>query len=316
MSAALSVRAGSTDASRPEIALRPKGGGPGPGSGLQHSPGPITKPARALVPMANVRVLDQLRGPDAAWIEVLAAMMAADGQLQPIGLVSAGSDHALLWGLQRLAAAALLGWNEIDAFIYPQSSGDDLSHRRMAILENVGRRELNALDRAAYLAALKALHLEMNPKSGRGGDRKSNARKSKRNVCGLKFSEEAAAACGLSERAVELAVQIHGGLARPIRDRLAGTWLADNQAGLKLLSDQSGNLQSRVLDFLFSEPVKANSVADAITLATGGRLANPSEKRFRALSDGLARVSQRERNAIFDLYEDEIVAHAKSRGWL
>ena len=259
---------------------------------------------------------DRLRSVDQHRVEVLAADIKANGLLQPIGVVEEETGRfTLTFGLHRLTACDLrLGLNEIDARVQPHNWVRPQERRVQEIMENLNREGLTMLERAESLAALKALHEELYPQTKNGGDRKSAKRKNQNEI--FSFRSEAAEKTGLSRRAIEIAVAIVSKLDPELKPRLHGTWLADHQAGLRLLSEQPHQLQHQVCDLLFSTPPEAASVADAIVLAQGRRLPSSAEKLLTSVMNNLSKLSDRDRRAVYAAHEDEIRAYAQEKGWL
>lgn len=116
-------------------------------------------PVRAIhVPETRLRSLD----PD--WAAVLAEMFRDSGQSTPIDLVAEGKGFVLVTGLHRLEAARQLKWTTIAARVLsPDSAADTL--RQHEILDNLARKDLNALERCAALAELKAVYERLYPQS-------------------------------------------------------------------------------------------------------------------------------------------------------
>lgn len=103
-----------------------------------------------LVQISSVKVLKGSNHRTAQDIEGLASSMASQGQQQPIGVMRTGgkaNDLVLLWGERRLAAARSLGWETIEAKVYP----DGLSPSEIEALratENIARAEPTAAEKA------------------------------------------------------------------------------------------------------------------------------------------------------------------------
>lgn len=246
------------------------------------------------IPISQITVGERLRAIDPAWAEGLAAMIADAGLLQPIEVVTIDEGYELVAGAHRLEAFKLLDRTEITARVLDGKWHQSAEIRLHQIVENIGRRELSALDRAAHLSELKEVYEILHPEAKRGGDRRSKRVKKDQTakVAVWSFSRDAAEKTGLSERAIRLAVQIHTGIAASVRARIVGTWLADHQAGLKLLSEQEPEMQARVCDLLFVDPPKASNVPDALILAAGKRLPNASKKAYDSSITALSRLSQ------------------------
>jgi len=81
---------------------------------------------------------DRARGFDPAWAAALAAMIAAQGLLQPILVrLLPGGRYALVAGLHRLRAFGLLGRASIPVHI--SAAGSDDAARLDEVRENLGR---------------------------------------------------------------------------------------------------------------------------------------------------------------------------------
>lgn len=159
-------------------------------------------------------------------------------------------------------------------------------------MENLGRNELKVLDRCHHLYELKQVHERLYPETKNGGDRKSEIRSQKlasdpEAVEIFGFSKTTAEKTGFSQSAIKLAVKIWKDLAVVSRQRCAGTWLADHQAGLKLLSEQSHMDQAKALDLLFSSPPKAASVQDALSIIANGSAKTATEKKVQTVKNTL-----------------------------
>lgn len=107
--------------------------------------------------------------------ERLAWDIEARGLRQPIEVAKQASGprglrYRLVSGAHRLEAFRRLRRETIPAVII---TGKAAALRRDELLENLVRRDLTALERAASLAGMKAVYLEENPDARRGGDRKS-----------------------------------------------------------------------------------------------------------------------------------------------
>jgi len=98
---------------------------------------------------------------DAALAE-LADSLRSHGLVQPIVVRSRGERYQLIAGQRRLAAARRLGWEKIPARLLDV---DDRQMAEIAIVENLQRRDLDALEKAAsfrsYLAAWNCTQEEL-----------------------------------------------------------------------------------------------------------------------------------------------------------
>ena len=300
-----------------------------------HTDQPRTEEGWALADVAPgaVRVPDtRLRALDPDWAAALAAMMSESGQNTPIDVVRAGAGFVLVAGLHRLEAARRLKWRTIRVQILPPEAmttgsgtarseatapeaGDTL--RRHEILDNLARKDLNALERCAGLAELKQVHERLYPQTRKGGDRKSQTfQDTNRNQTAIfAFCHHAADATGLSDRAVRLAIAIWQGLSADSRKRLKGTPTAEKQSELKARSDLAPDIQSRILDLILAPVPKAASVADALVIVAGRPPLSVNERLFKSVSNSLSKLNSSGRAAVFRQHRAEILDLARREGW-
>ncbi|WP_336802018.1 ParB/RepB/Spo0J family partition protein [Kaistia sp. MMO-174] len=260
--------------------------------------------------VSAIHVGNRLRDADGDRVAVLKVTVGDRGLQQPIVLGENVHGLHLGAGLHRLTAVMQLGWLRIPASI--KTISDDPARaavelRYIEVIENLDRKELTALDRARHLAALHDVQQQLNPTKRRGGDRRSEDFK----LQSLQFdlAEDLAERVGLSPRSVALAISISRGLSPKSMSRLQGTWLADHQAQLKLLSDQKPAAQEQILGAIFADPPKAASVMDALALLEGISK-EPSSAPWTRLSGTFARLSKRDQFTFFDSHEDLV------REWL
>ena len=82
---------------------------------------------------------------DASELSELQASLKASGLLQPISVRRRGDAYELIAGERRLRAATNLGWTEISAIV---REFDDQTMLVLALVENLQRANLNAIDEA------------------------------------------------------------------------------------------------------------------------------------------------------------------------
>lgn len=261
----------------------------------------------------------RLRDVDQEWAECLAGMFLETGQKTPIDVVTDGKRFSLVAGAHRLTAAKIAKWKEIEAHILepkPEQAADEL--RLHEILENLGRKDFDALERCEALSELKRVYENLHPDSKHGGDRKSQAAKNKQEnqTAIFAFCSSASESTGLSRRSVELAVQIFKDLSPQTRERLRGTVIANKQSDLKALAGQTAENQTTVLDMLFSDPSTAASVGEAIQLVEGQKPKSEAEKLFKRVSDIMTNLPKASRTNVFRQHKKEIIALVKKEGWL
>lgn len=234
-----------------------------------------------------IEVPERLRAIDDDWVGALALSIEQTGLQQPIQVAAPArrnGRYRLLAGAHRLEACRRRGQTEILARILEVSR---LEARLVEIDENLIRWELNALDRAAFLAERKAVWDEIYP-DNRGGDRKSAeylAKIKNEKDSFWSFPRATAEKIGLSERSIQMAVRIHARLAPMIRTRLRNTRLAGKQGELLALARLDPDRQARVLDLVLAAESPARSVAAAAKLLDGTRALPEADRQLQRLLD-------------------------------
>lgn len=223
----------------------------------------------------------------------LASVIAEVGLLHPIRVRAVGNRYSLVSGRKRLEACRLLGWSAIPVTISNATTDD--AARLEEVIENLAGFDLNKLDRCQHLYELKQVYERLHPEAKRGGDRKSEIKTQKLRLDteseeAFGFTAATAEKIGMSRRAIELAVKIWTDLSPASRHRCQGTWLADHQAGLKQLAEQTSADQVKVLDLLFATPPRATNVPDALTILSNGRLLTHVEKKVAAVNETLSKL--------------------------
>lgn len=226
------------------------------------------------IALDQIDATDRLRPVDPAHVEAIAASIAQSGLHAPIILRPEGNRYRLVAGAHRLEACRSLAWSSIDAII--ENVGDDEA-RLIEIDENLMRRELSALDRAIFLAERKAIHDALYPETVQRGRRKKELSQTLRQF-GERFSKHAAKRTGLSERVVQMSLELAGKLSPEARDLLRLTDLADNQAQLVALAAE--------------EPEKQVAIARAIA---EGKATSPKAARLALGLDVMVEIDPQEK---------------------
>jgi ParB family chromosome partitioning protein len=266
---------------------------------------------------------DRTRALDPVWAEGLAALMKAQGQINPISVrkINDGA-YVLVSGLHRHAGAMLNGATTIRCTL--SAAATDAEARIEEVMENLGRHELNALDRCHHLYELKKAYEEAYPQTKKGGDRKSEKIKTQ----SLRFDPDAeepqvfgfakatADQIGLSQRSIQMAVKIWSGLTTESQYRLQGTPFARKQSDLALLSAQIPRIQDRVLNILLADEPEYHSIADAVALVTKGHVPEDTAKRFRALNVNLRKLPDPDFDRLLLENEERVIASLKRQGVL
>ncbi|TXN71624.1 ParB N-terminal domain-containing protein [Methylobacterium sp. WL6] len=255
------------------------------------------------LPLDDIYDGDRLRDIDPAWASALAADFEAGGEPPPIVVRPRADDdrfehsYALVAGGHRKAAYRLLGRRTILSEIRPITR---LQGRLVEIEENLFRHELNALDRAVFLAEHKAVYEELHPATAHGGDRKSKKGKDEIKWQGLpldpkRFTKAAAERCGLSERSIRSSIALVEALSPEVIVLLRGTDAARNASELQRIAAEPAERQVCLARLL--KDGKADSVAQA-RLAAGDAPAgegDPQEDLFRRMVSNWERLDAKTR---------------------
>lgn len=259
---------------------------------------------------------DRARSFDPLGAAALAGLIEAQGLMHPITVkphfASTEDDPAyvLIAGLHRLRAFELLGRAAIPARVLSERSSDEA--RMDEVLENLGRNELTALDRAQHLYELKMVWDRMHPDFANGGGKTFPTGDEKVQIFG--FATEVAEKIGMSKRSINIAVKIWTGLTPDSRRRLVGTKTASNQSEIKALSEQSPARQERIMDMLLSDPPVATSVADALVLIERGVRLNDVEKLYQAADRMIGSLDDSTLCRVLLAHEERVIALLRQQG--
>ena len=126
-----------------------------PGAAPASSPAPVAEPGPAQIPLDAIEPNpDQPRRVfDPTHLERMAKSMSRHGVLQPVIVRKAGHRYQLICGEQRWRAARLAELSSIPAVV---SNVDDRDRLELALIENVQRADLNAIELAHAFKALCA----------------------------------------------------------------------------------------------------------------------------------------------------------------
>lgn len=242
----------------------------------------------------------RLRPINLGWAAALGRIMLEEGQLAPIWvcrqrgpmpwkLVAGGHRHA--------AASIYLDLNPLKAI---EVEASELSRRQAEVAENLHRRDLAPLDRAAFVAEM---HDVLRARAGLGAMSPqaiaANARwkKDLSNAAGdaseivsraYGFTTDIAEQFGFSKRSIELDLMLARRLSPAVRDRLRGHRVSGNATQLRALAKLDGPEQAAVVERLLGG---AKSVAEAVALLRNREKASPEDRRLSAFIGTFARMS-------------------------
>lgn len=247
------------------------------------------------------------RDVDPDWVDVLAAMIAEAGLINPVTVRPAGNRYTLVTGLHRLSACTTLGWEAIPARISTAASDDEAKFEE--IIENIGRNELNALDRAHHFYDLRHAYERLHPET-KAGVAGALARHGSAmdNLSVWNFSKVAAEHTGLTERSIRRFVSIWKGLSVASRRRCTGTWIAAHQTTLHQLSKETPAQQANMLDLLLAEKPQVTNVADAATVLAAGRPQTYVERKFKAINNAIRNLKDGELEAVLAVHAKRFAA--------
>lgn len=254
-----------------------------------------------LIPADQVDMGERLRPIDQEWAQALASIFKVEGQRTPIEVcrLPGRKRWRLIFGGHRLAACLING-EPVKAIV---GSADAMDRRQAEISENVFRRGLDPLDRAAFVAELYELQ---KARAGVAEDASpqgiaANAKwlKERAEDASAKiahaygFADDVAAKVGLSRRSIYNDLALHKGLRPDVVAKLRGLPIASNAGQLQALAKLSDADQRASVDLITGR--RAKSVSDAIAILRQKPQASPETKAWSAFFGGWSRMSARRR---------------------
>ena len=237
-------------------------------------------------PIDDIEVAPRLRAVDPQWAQGMAAIFEVENLRHPIEIMRVGNSFKLIAGAHRLAAFKLLARSDIPARVYePETETPDLEIRMAEITENIARRELSALDRAAHVAELKDVFQKLYGAT-HGGDRKSKKAKADQsaNIALWSLGDDVASKMGLSKRTIFADAALYGAFSPALRKRLSSPgfqWLANNRAQLVALSKETADSQQAILNFFNDEAGDPPNINAALALHYNKvDITTPDERHF------------------------------------
>ncbi|MBI1407332.1 MAG: hypothetical protein GC145_14555 [Caulobacter sp.] len=263
------------------------------------------------VPISKIRVGQRLRELDHAWATALAGIMDAEGQKDPIRVYAVpGTDEFDLGrGLHRLTARQLGGHATVRAFILDGATAID--RRADEVSENLWRKGLDPLERAAFVAELyelqrlrAGLDASTTLQSVAAKARWEQTLKADAGDANLKlrvaygFSDDIAEKLGLSVASVYRDLHLHKSLAPDVAAAIRALPVAQNASQLRALAKLPQEQQRRVAGQITQGRAKA--VTDAVAALSGAVKPSPDKKRLSAFIGAWARMSLAERKAALE----------------
>ncbi|HUO23664.1 MAG TPA: hypothetical protein VMU59_14200 [Caulobacteraceae bacterium] len=243
----------------------------------------VKEASSALVPVDQVfeidpreiQVVDRLRPIDSAWGEALGKIMAAEGQQDPCKVcrLPGQAGFRLVTGGHRHHGALTAGL----ALKVVLVDADALARRAAEISENLWRKGLDPIDRAAFVAELVTIHkvrAGVDPqKDGRAVS--AETRWSKALAADAQdatdtmsvaygWSEQVGDKLGLNARTIRRDLALHRGLRPDLAARLRGLPVASNAGQLRALALLSEADQRAVVEHLVAGAKTVSAALDII----------------------------------------------------
>lgn len=257
-----------------------------------------------LVPLTDIELGQRLRPIDLDWADALANIMRNDGQLTPIEICKGSTaPYCVVAGGHRFVAAQRAGL----AYILAREVSSDSAERRMReVQENLIKRDLDPIDRAAFMAeliALKKVQMGVDPaKDGRAASANSRWQKQLKEEAAdandtmtdaYGWSDEIAQRFGYSRRTIERDLLLHRRLLPSLVAQLRDNPIARNATQLRALAKQPDRLQRAIVELLVEGG--ARSVSEALATLNQRPKADPATKRLSAFIGTFQRMGAAEK---------------------
>nr|WP_298794251.1 ParB N-terminal domain-containing protein [uncultured Acetobacter sp.] len=211
-------------------------------------------PDQASIPVSLIDVGERLRTIDSDYAGMIAASMQEEGQRTPIEVRKAGKRYKLIAGGHRLEALRLA---QIENAWCVIKKVTDEEAELLEIDENLCRRELNALDRATFLARRQDVYQKLHPEVQAGGDRKSDQMLKLEHLIPT-FSKATAEKLGLSRQTIDRSISRFKHIMPDVREKISSTWLADSGAQLDALAKETPDMQRQIAEAVHQWPTIRN----------------------------------------------------------
>ena len=230
-----------------------------------------------LVYADNVIVGPRLRRVDPAVVETLARSIAEIGLQVPITVRLEEQPQRqclfLVAGAHRLAAAKLLGWEQIPAVV---TEADATDARRWEIAENLHRAELTVLERAEHVAEWVRL-TEEKQRDGKPRQADAVSKGGRGQEGGVRAASRE---LGISEPDARRSVKISEALTPEAKTAAIDAHLDDNQSALLAVAKTPADQQVAKVGELARQRQGASEPAPDPRKAAAGELAGQLAPRF------------------------------------
>lgn len=260
-----------------------------------------------LLPVAEVEIGKRLRPVDETWAEALGQIMQVEGQKTSIEVcrLPGHSNWTLVAGAHRLTGAKAVGITYIRAIVVEADPAERLSRE---ISENLWRRGLDPVDRAAFIAELVTLHKQRN-----GIDPEQDGRATSAAIRWQKqlqseaddatitmnvaygWSDEIGEKLGLSAVSIRRDLLLHRRLSPSVLYQLRTCFfggahpILKNATQLRALAKLSERQQETVVGLLIADSAK--TVTEARAILDQKQKRSPDDKYLAAFIGAFSRMS-------------------------
>ena len=219
------------------------------------------------IPIDRVTIGERLRAVDADYVSLIASSMGDIGQMTPIEVRAISPAHwELVSGAHRIAAAKLLRWTDIHASVLDVGV---LDAELRQIDENLVRRELSPYDRATFLARRQDVYLALHPDATQGKVGMKARWHTTDKLSVVSCATDVAGKLGVSPRDIRRSIARFTQIAPDVREKIVGTWVADNGAALDALARAEPSDQRRAIVVMLRPEDPVRSVKAALLLVNG-----------------------------------------------
>lgn len=221
-------------------------------------------------------------------VKILAESIKEIGLQSPITVFCADNDTStppqLVAGLHRLKAFEMLGLEEIPCLI---TTAEELDRQLWEIDENLCRSDLTKLERAEHLKARKEIFDAKVGSVGPGGRGNKG------------FDQQTAEAIGSTKKRVRQARVRAEKIIPEVKERIAGSEIADSGIDLDALSNLPAQQQSDAIDLI--EGGTCKSVRDAAEFITGQSAEEIEiQKQFESIRRAWKKAKEPARNKFLE----------------
>ena len=274
------------------------------------------------IPLAAIQVGQRLRPVDPVWAAALGAVMAAEGQKTAIEVcqLPGRKDYVLVSGGHRLEGARLQGWKTIRAVIVDANA---IERREREVSENIWRKGLNPIDRAAFVAELHEL---LKIKAGVDPAAKPQqvainarwqqvAKADATDTADMMsavygFTAEIGAQLGLTDRTIRRDLELHRRLLPDVVEALRGHPALENAAQLRALAKCSEADQRSAAAMILDHSAKTPT--EALAMINQKPVLDPDQKAWSAFFGSWSRMSAvKRRLALKELAEQGLPKGAR-----